>query len=113
MADVNQAANKEWTLTTLNGKKVDIEKPPTMKFSNGKLVRLRRHQPPERILCVGRRQRDHGQIVSTKMAGPPELMELESEFAKALASVDGFHVHGNELALSSKGSVVANFRSKP
>jgi heat shock protein HslJ len=27
-----------WTLTTLNGKKVIAEKPPTMKFANGKLA---------------------------------------------------------------------------
>ncbi len=38
-------------------------------------------------------------------------MELESNFAKALASVDGFQVSGNELKLSSKGTVVAIFRS--
>ena len=47
------------------------------------------------------------------MAGDPELMELESNFAKTLASVDIYQVSGNELTLSSEGSVVANFRSKP
>ena len=38
-------------------------------------------------------------------------MELENNFAKALRSVDGFHVHGNELELLSQGTVVATFRA--
>ena len=29
-------------------------------------------------------------LVSTKMAGPPELMELERNLAKTLAAVDAF-----------------------
>jgi hypothetical protein len=37
MAGVNQAAHKEWTLTVLNGEKIDSAKPPTMKFAHGKL----------------------------------------------------------------------------
>ncbi len=41
--------------------------------------------------------------------GPPELMELASEYAKTMASVDSFHVHGDELELFSKGAVVAIF----
>jgi heat shock protein HslJ len=45
------------------------------------------------------------------MAGDPALMGLEGDFAKALASVDAFQVSGNELQLSSKGTVVARFRS--
>lgn len=45
------------------------------------------------------------------MAGPSALMKLENNFAKALASVDGFHVHDNELKLSSKGIIVATFLS--
>ena len=38
MTDVNQAANKEWTLTTLNGNKILAKKPPTMKFANEQLL---------------------------------------------------------------------------
>jgi heat shock protein HslJ len=52
-----------------------------------------------------------GKLVSTKMAGPPALMELERNFAKTLATVDGFDVSGKELTLSSEGAVVATFRS--
>jgi heat shock protein HslJ len=52
-----------------------------------------------------------GQLVSTKMAGPPERMELESNFSKIMASVDGFHINGNQLQLLSGGRVVAEFRT--
>ena len=54
-----------------------------------------------------------GSLVSTKMAGDPTMMELESNLAKALASVDAFQVSGNELTLSSDGTAVATFRSAP
>ena len=39
-------------------------------------------------------------------------MEQEANLAKALASVDSFQVNGNELTLSSKGTVVDRFRSE-
>ena len=112
MADVNQAANKEWTLKTLNGNQVNIDKPPTMKFSGGKLAVFGGINRLSGSYALVDNAVTMGQLVSTKMAGPPALMELESEFAKALASVDGFHVHGNELALSSKGSDIATFHSE-
>ena len=53
-----------------------------------------------------------GDIVGTKMAGDPTLMELENNFARTLAPVDGFHVHGSELELLSEGIAVATFRSE-
>lgn len=53
-----------------------------------------------------------GDLVSTRMAGPPALMELEKNFAKTLAAVDGYAVSGNVLTLSSAGTVVATFRSE-
>jgi len=52
-----------------------------------------------------------GSVVSTKMAGDPKLMELEDNFKKILASVDGFKVDGNNLELTSNGTVVATFQS--
>lgn len=52
-----------------------------------------------------------GELMSTRMAGPPELMKLEAKFAKVMATVDGFHVSGNELELLSGGTVVAKFKA--
>lgn len=50
-------------------------------------------------------------LASTKKAGPPELMKLEDNFAKTLRGVDSFRVSGNELTLSTDGTVVAVFRA--
>lgn len=54
-----------------------------------------------------------GELVSTRKAGTPELMDLEQRFAKALASVNSFRVHGELLQLLSSGEVVAVFKTKP
>ena len=112
MAGVNTAANKQWTLTALNGEKINVAKPPTMKFAQGKLAIFGGINRLTGSYALVRDTVTMGELVSTKMAGPPALMELENEFAKALASVDGFHVHGNELELLSKGTVVATFSTE-
>lgn len=52
-----------------------------------------------------------GDLASTKMAGPPELMDLESRFTKTLAAVNGFTVAGDKLVLLTDGKVVAEFQS--
>ena len=109
MAEVNQAAHKEWTLKTLNGKEITSEKPPTMKFSHGQLSVFGGINRLSGSYALVGDAVTIGQLVRTKMAGPPALMELEDTFAGALATVDGFHVHGNELELSRKGSIVATF----
>jgi heat shock protein HslJ len=111
MAGVNQAAHKEWTLTMLNGEKIDVAKPPTMKFAHGKLSVFGGINRLSGSYALVGGSVTMGKLVSTKMAGPPALMELESNFAKTMATVDGFDVSGNELKLSSAGAVVATFRS--
>ncbi len=112
MADVNQAANKVWTLTTLNGKKVDVETPPTMKFAHGKLSIFGGINRLSGSYALVGDSVTMGEIVSTRMAGDPALMELENNFTKVLASVDGFHVHGGNLELLSRGKVVTTFHSE-
>jgi len=109
MAEVNQAAHKVWTLKSLNGKVVNVENPPTMKFSHGKLVVFGGINRLSGSYALLGDTVTMGELISTKMAGPPALMELESTFATVLASVDGFRVQGNELALSSDGTVVSTF----
>jgi hypothetical protein len=111
MAGVNQAAHKEWTLTMLNGKEVVSERPPTMKFEHGKLSIFGGINRLTGSYALVDDTVMMGALASTKMSGDPVLMELESNLAKALASVDAFQVSGDELALSSKRTVVAKFRS--
>jgi len=111
MAGVNQAANKVWTLTMLNGDKIVAKKPPTMKFANGKLTIFGGVNRLTGSYALVGDSVTLGSLVSTKMAGDPKAMELEKNLAKALASVDAYKVDGNSLALSSNGAVVANFRT--
>ena len=111
MAGVNQAAHKEWTLTTLNGKEIVAEKPPTIVFGHGKVSVFGGINHLTGSYALIDDTVTMGSLVSTKKAGDPALMELESNLANALASVDAFRVSGNELALSSAGNVVATFRS--
>ncbi len=112
MAEVNQAAGKEWALVSLNGEPVVSDKPPTMKFQRGKVAifgGVNRLSGSYALIDNG--SITLGQLVSTKLAGPPGLMELERNFSKTMASVNGFHVNGNKLQLLSGGSVVAEFRT--
>jgi predicted amidohydrolase YtcJ/heat shock protein HslJ len=111
MSGVNQAAGKEWRLTTLNGAEIVAEKPPTMKFEHGKLDIFGGINRLTGSYALVHDTVTMGSLASTKMAGDPALMEMESSLAATLASVDAFKVSGDELELSSKGAVVAKFRS--
>ena len=111
MADLNQAAHKEWTLVSLGGSAITAGKPPTMTFSGGKLSVFGGVNRLSASYALVGDSVTMGEIVSTRMAGPPDLMDLENKFAKTLATVNGFHVHGEELELLSDGNIVATFRS--
>ena len=41
-----------------------------------------------------------GPIAATRMAGPPEAMEIETRFLTALQDATGYRVQGNELVLT-------------
>jgi heat shock protein HslJ len=112
MADLNQAANKDWTLVTLGGERITSEKPPAMNFSGGKLSVFGGINRLSASYALVGKSVTMGEIISTEMAGPPELMALEHKFAKTLANVNNFHVHGNELELLTDGTVVATLRSE-
>ncbi len=111
MSEVNQAAGKEWTLVSLNGKRIHAAMMPTMKFEKGKLAIFGGINRLAGTYVLSGESVLMGDLVSTRMAGPPDLMELESSLSKALASVDGFHVSGNDLELLSAGNVIAKFKT--
>jgi heat shock protein HslJ len=111
MAEVNQAAGKVWTLLSLNGKAVASEKPPTMKFANGKVSIFGGVNRLSGSYALVGESVTLGELMSTRMSGPPSLMELETSFSKTMSAVDGFHVSGKDLELLSMGSVVAKFRA--
>ncbi len=112
MTELNQAADRDWILVALSNEPITIEKPPTMRFERGKLSifgGVNRLSGAYALL-----DNSHitlGQLMSTTIAGPPQLMELEHRFSSIMATVDGFHVSGNRLELLSGGRVVATFQS--
>lgn len=113
MAEVNQAAGKEWTLVRLKGQPIEVEQPPTMKFQGGKLSIFGGvNRLSGSYALIDNQSVTLGQLVSTKMTGPPELMELERNFSQTMARVDAFHVAGNQLDLLSGGEVVASFEAR-
>jgi predicted amidohydrolase YtcJ/heat shock protein HslJ len=112
MADVNQAAGKQWTLTSLNGEGVTVANPPTLNFAKGKLLVFGGINRLTGVYALVDDRVVMGELASTRMAGPPELTQLENRFAKTLTSIDGFQVSRSELKLLSEGQVVAIFSSK-
>ncbi|MCU0707556.1 MAG: amidohydrolase family protein [Pirellula sp.] len=112
MSEINQAAGKEWTLVWLNGKPVSAPKPPTMKFERGRVSIFGGVNRLSGSYALAGESVTLGELISTRMAGPPDAMELESQFAKIMSSVDGFHVRGDDLELLTAGQVVAKFRTQ-
>lgn len=52
-------------------------------------------------------------LASTRRAGPPQLMELESAFLKALAATESYRITADELELlDSSGRVLARFQAQ-
>ncbi len=110
MAEVNQAAGKVWKLVSLNGQKIVVEEPPTLKFEGGRLSifgGVNRLSGSYALIDNG--SVTLGDLVSTRRAGPPELMKLESDFSKTMTSVNAFHVNQNNLQLLDGTNVVAEF----
>lgn len=52
-----------------------------------------------------------GSLASTRMAGPPEAMELEQAYLKALAAVDAARLTEGRLELLHQGEVAMRFEA--
>ena len=112
MDDVNQAAGREWTLVSLLGQPVSTARPPTLRAAAGRLSIFGGINRLNGSVALVRDQLVIGDLVSTRMAGPPELMALEGRFAGTLRTVNRFHVHGSRLELLRDETVVATFRAR-
>ena len=82
-----------------------------MTFSHGKLSAFGGINRLTGSYALVRNTVTMSDLASTKMAGPPELMELEKNFARTLRDVESFKVSGNELTLSAGDKVVAVFHT--
>ena len=112
MDDVNQAAGREWTLVSLLGQPVSTAKPPTLRAAAGRLTIFGGINRLNGSVALVRDQVVIGDLASTRMAGPPELMALEERFAGTLRTVNRFHVRGSRLELLRDETVVATFRAR-
>jgi heat shock protein HslJ len=112
MDAINQAAGREWTLVSLLGQPVSTARPPTLRAAAGRLSIFGGINRLSGSVALVRDQVVNGELVSTRMAGPPELMALEERFAGTLRTVNRFHVHGSRLELLRDETVVATFRAR-
>jgi heat shock protein HslJ len=98
---------KLWTLRSLEEKPINLSKPLTFKFENG---RVSVSGAVNRLSATYTRNGDKlifGPVMSTRMAGDPALMELEASLSKVLASVNELRENPEELHLLSEGKIVA------
>ena len=105
---------RTWTLATLDGAPVSVPTErarPTLSFdadskSASGMAAVNRFSGPY-VKDAGSLKL--GPLIATKMAGPPELNELETRFLRALEQTTAWRMEGGELELLSGEQVVARF----
>ncbi|MEX0635705.1 MAG: amidohydrolase family protein, partial [Ferruginibacter sp.] len=75
---LNRAAHKLWTLQSLNGTAVKAAQMPTMKFEHGTVEVFGGVNQLSASYALINKSLKIGAVKSTKIAGHPKLMELES-----------------------------------
>lgn len=117
---VERLTTSKWLLETIGGEKMpefpeewpDTRK-PTLEFSvDGRQVAgatgVNRFFAP---VTLSPGKISVGQAGRTMMAGPDDLMALETKYVEMLRKVRGFHVKGDELWLTGEtGAILATFK---
>ncbi len=108
-------AGQSWTCVTLNGAAITATRPPTITFDGAGRVNgfsgVNRFGGSVESAEAG--ELHFGQMMSTKMAGPPEQMALESSFLSALTRADRYMVTDAELFFSAGKTMLVQFKSEP
>ena len=108
-------AGQSWTCVTLDGAAITATRPPTITFDGAGRVNgfsgVNRFGGSVESAEAG--ELHFGQMMSTKMAGPPEQMTLESSFLSALTRADRYAVADGKLNLSAGATTVIQFKSEP
>jgi heat shock protein HslJ len=108
-------AGQSWTCVTLNGAAVTATRPPTITFDGAGRVNgfsgVNRFGGSVESAEAG--ELHFGQMMSTKMAGPPEQMALESSFLSAITRADRYMVIDTELIFSAGKTMLVQFKSEP
>jgi heat shock protein HslJ len=106
----------EWTLTEMNGKPMQSAAKgrqtfPTLRFSAEK-KQASGFSGVNRFFGSYEREDEKlkfGPLAGTRMAGPPEAMELEKDFVTMLRNVTHFRISNGMLELLQSEQVVARF----
>lgn len=117
MTDAIQRLAGEWVLKAMNGSEVASmlpsgAQPPSLNFgTDGKVSGfsgVNRLAGGFDLGKLAEGKLSFGNLASTKMAGPPEAMQVESKFTGLLAKVDGFRFvdGGRQLSLTEGGKGV-------
>jgi heat shock protein HslJ len=104
-------SDRDWMLVSLNGNAILADRPPILRFEDGQVTGFGGVNRISSSYKHDGRQLKFGQVISTRMAGDPVLMRMESSFLRALDSVDGYRVDGDELTLTDDKVIVAVFRA--
>jgi len=108
-------AGQSWTCVTLDGAAITATRPPTITFDGAGRVNgfsgVNRFGGSVESAKAG--ELHFGQMMSTKMAGPPEQMALESSFLGALARADRYVVTDAKLIFSAGEKMIVQFKSEP
>lgn len=104
-------AGTEWQCLTIGGMAVKDPQPPTIAF--GADGRASGYAGVNRYggawSSAAGTALKLGPMAATRMAGPPERMELEDRFLDALEGVDSAKVEGVTLTLRRAGAATATF----
>ena len=107
-------AGQTRTCVTLDGAAITATRPPTITFDGAGRVNgfsgVNRFGGSVESAEAG--ELHFGQMMSTKMAGPPEQMALESSFLDALTRADRYVVTDVELIFSAGKKMVVQFKSE-
>lgn len=110
-------AGKAWSLATLEGAAVEVPDErarPTLAFdAEGRRVSGLAAVNRFSGTCTQENAKlKFGPLLVTKMAGAPELNELETRFLRALEATTGWRTQGDQLELLAGDQVVARFSSR-
>jgi heat shock protein HslJ len=112
---ITSLAGQSWTCITLDGAAVTAMRPPTITFDGAGRVNgfsgVNRFGGSVESAEAG--ELHFGQMMSTKMAGPPEQMALESSFLSAITRADRYMVIDTELIFSAGKTMLVQFKSEP
>jgi heat shock protein HslJ len=108
----------DWVLTELNGEAVEEAesmKRPSIRFDSetGLVAGYSGVNQYSGGYTMESDLPEFGPIRMTMMAGPPEAMELESDFMKALESMTGWRIADGALYLLGGETIIAVFSLKP